>query len=79
MLGIAFGLGKAKGILFTTPRFSHLVVCCPYSKSVSIRDSGVETRSLFVGSNKISVGVKVVVVPVVEVVIGIVVSPLKSS
>ena len=38
-------------------KVSHLVGCKPYSKSVSIRDCGVDVRSLPTGSTNVSDGV----------------------
>ena len=46
------GLGplKTKGRLLVNVRFSHLVGCVPYSKSVSISACGCDTLDLFTGS-----------------------------
>ena len=43
-------LEYTEGILFTSSKVSHLDACSPYSKSVSIRFSGLDTRNLCTGS-----------------------------
>ena len=43
-------LEKNDGVLLISSTVSHLVGCRPYSKSVSMRFSGSDTRSLVTGS-----------------------------
>ena len=50
---------KKVGMLLTSSRVSHLVDCRPYSKSVSIKLAGVDTRNLDTGSVYVSSGMKV--------------------
>ena len=47
---------KNVGMFFTSSSVSHLVLCSPYSKSVSIKFSGWLTRNLLTGSIKASSG-----------------------
>ena len=57
---LAMGISKSPlrlkkvGMLFVSSNVSHFVDCKPYSKSVSIKFSGLETRIFETGSTNLS-------------------------